>query len=228
VEGNPVNLVDPTGMSPECIAVAGSADYIKCERIIRGFDPRSGPSLMELALLDLGDDCIAIQFSSFLGYMKLPPPSKYDYEDYSLWFHYLLNEKSIREGKGRVSIGLATAIIASREANVGSLYDKISRPIANAMVLKGRARGIYVAIGSRQLVIENVASSILFMRNILLPERNSAFCESGAGAGHCYDNFEKMIAAYMPLKLEYQDMPGIVADAFRDNPSAPVDPQQCS
>ena len=225
VEGNPVNLTDPTGMSPECAAVAGSADYIKCERIIRGFDPRSGPSLMELALLDLGDDCIAIRFSSFLGYMKLPPPSDDDYEDYGLWFHYLLNEKSIREGKGRVSIGMATAIIASREANVDSLYDTIKRPIANAMILKGRARGIYVAIGSRQLVIENVESSILFMGGIVLSSRNWYFCNNGAGAGHCYDSFEALIKAYTPLELARADMPGIVADAFRDNPSAPSDPE---
>jgi hypothetical protein len=217
-------------MSPECFAVAGSDDYLKCERIIRGFNPRSGPSVTELdlfeelELLDFGENCITKQFSSLLGYMDLTSPSRRDYEDYGYWFHYLLNQKSIMEGKGKVSIEMALAIVASNEANVESLYSKVSQPIANAMILKGRARGMYLAMGSRQATIGNVTSSILFMGQLAISNRNWYFCNRGAGVGNCYDSFEQLIDAYNPLTLEYQDMPGKIAFAFAAYPSKPSNP----
>jgi RHS repeat-associated protein len=222
--GNPVTWVDPTGMSPECVSVMGGGhnDYIKCERIIRGFDPDKGPSLAELRLDDQ-DKCIGSQFLA--AYRTMRSPSTDDYEAYGYWFHYLLNEKSIRTGHGKVSIDKALAILASNEANVDSLYDQISRPIANALIIKGRARGMYLALGSRQDTIKNVEQSIIFMRQVAIPERNWAFCNSGNGVSHCH-SFEQIIQAYKPLVLQHGpvDMLNKVADAIRMNPSAPSNP----
>ena len=215
---NPINLSDSTGMSPECAEVRGSGDYIKCERIIRGYNPDSGPSLTEL-WLDDHDKCIGSQFLA--AYRNLPLPGSNE-ESWGYWFHYLLNEQSRRTRGYGVSLDKAIAIALSGESNVGSfLYSKVKEPMARAMIIKGRARGMYVALGSRQMVKDFLTRILFFNGQFSITERNKRYCES-EGTGHC-NYFADFIQTYTTPVLN-QDMLTVVEAAFRKNSTTPSDP----
>jgi hypothetical protein len=170
--GNPIMRSDPTGMRPSdpedaanrrlrghCKGLFGK-DREYCEKLIRGLNPRNDMSLAEVYAYDgVGDPCI-------MKDKRFTIPGNNagtKYEDYGLWFHYLLNERSKYRGHDPLSISTVIAYALSAEADVQSLYSTIMPYMARAMVGKGRMLGsMYSAIGSRQVVMDDLNKFIFF------------------------------------------------------------------
>ncbi len=173
VEGNPINLVDPTGMHPGphsqyCNPLLGT-DRLHCERIIRGIDPYANITRQEMILYDMcslagGDECcLDYTFPPLYEVLRIPGHNVVTkYQDYGFWFHYLLNEKSLRSGKGHVSISQAIAYALSAEASVPDNYDNYMPIMVRAMVNKGQQWGVYTALGGRQVVMTDLNPFIFF------------------------------------------------------------------
>lgn|GEM_PF-4407532 len=175
--GNPIAWTDPTGMSPECDVIAGSAgdSYLKCEKIIRDIDPRNDWTLNKVLTYDLfkipdknsGDDCLPSLF------WELPIPFSYKdidaSETYGFWFHFLLNNTRGGWNSGGRSpttfLAVAALAVSNELGHAEGLRNQIMGMAVEAFVRKGWTGGFYRMIGSRQVVREAVDTAILFPRN---------------------------------------------------------------
>jgi hypothetical protein len=168
--GNPINLSDPTGMRPEdrgyCDSIAGNRDQVKCEQIVRGIDPikNSNWTMSTIALWDAMDLTPACPL-----YMTLPVPAGGDRSlDYGLWFHYMLNAKA---GKP-VKISTVIAYALAAEAGVPSIYSAVMPKMVQAMAVKSQLRGVYTALGSRQVVMKDIDPFLFKNGSVNIWERN--------------------------------------------------------
>lgn len=177
VEGNPINLVDPSGMRPKqpqsklskyCYPLLGK-DYSDCLKILAGIDPESPVSGIELFLYNISgycpDDPLYVDLPHSLG-LKTS-------KAYGWWWHYLLDQSSggwKRSGESHVYIKdvIARALlpelsiysntnytIDGKKYNVGAL-------VAEAFARKSHETeiGFYGMLGGRQSVMKRVDNAI--------------------------------------------------------------------
>ncbi len=165
VYGNPINLSDPTGMSPKdrgyCDSIAGNIDQVRCEQIVRGIDPVKYP-YWTMSTIDLWD---AMDYTPACPlYMTLPMPTGADKsQNYGYWFHYMLDKApGLWNGGGtrHVKFSDVAAYAISNELGSSSIRSDIMPMAIQAFVRKGWAQGFYKMIGSRQIVRNAVDDAI--------------------------------------------------------------------
>jgi hypothetical protein len=163
--GNPINLSDPTGMSPECDSIAGDThdSQLKCEKIIRGLDPENIMTFGDLEAFDASGatpDCPL--------YMVLDMPGGHDSgdmsEDYGFWFHYML-EKTPNwwnmGGRAHTSFAVAAGFGITREAGIDSNRAGLLPILAEIFTRKSWAEGFYHMLGSRSTIRATVDSALI-------------------------------------------------------------------
>ncbi len=163
VEGNPINLSDPTGMRPGedhykyCEYLTGE-DWKYCNRIVRGFDPADETITDYLwKIYDFGNCQNLETLDKFL------PHSVYrgTWKEYGWWWHYLLDETPgwwNNEGKSHIYFRDVVAFALGVELSIKGSDAVLIGYAAGAFATKASApdQGFYRFIGSRQSVFERV------------------------------------------------------------------------
>jgi len=166
VEGNPINLLDPTGMKPQvsenwkyCSGLSGS-DWKYCSNIIRGLHPETTMTAADYFLFDEYGPCYLSNLEERL------PHSVYfgTWKEYGWWWHYLLDLTPgwwNDNGKGHIYFkDVLTFALAAELSTAIDTFPDIVGYAAGAFANKGRNDGFYKMIGSRQSVYWRVNNAV--------------------------------------------------------------------
>ncbi len=174
VEGNPINLTDPTGMHPGyhsqyCDPLIGS-DRLACEKIVRGISPHAHVTPSQLRYYDActmgyGNNCDCEDINLILRIHKLASGSlhkKLEHRlssdmanEYGWWWYYLLNSAPgfwNNQGKGHTAFSIALAFALGAELGNDDQYEGLGNMMAEASARKGWGEGFFRLIGGRQSV----------------------------------------------------------------------------
>jgi RHS repeat-associated protein len=189
VNGNPINLTDPTGNHPGnhsiyCNPLTG-VDRLYCERIVRGISPTANVSMVEMSVLDAcsfaynTEECFCLEnispgrMSELENLSSIPlhaslPHSVYSgtWKQYGWWWHYLLDRTPgwwNNYGEDHIMFSDVIAFALGVELSTMAKSDEnadIWRYAAAAFATKGSSDGFYKMIGSRQSVFMRVNTAL--------------------------------------------------------------------
>ena len=164
VEGNPVNLVDPTGMKPKeslfkyCTPLT-SKDYQYCNNIVRGLNPNTPMYWVHIFdQFNEGEDCDISNLRESLPHsIGLNTPVANGW-----WFHYLLEVTPGWWNKGgQDHVYFSDVIAIAIGAEMAQIRDyRFGMLMAQGFATKGWQQGMYYTLGGKQSVTERVNAAL--------------------------------------------------------------------
>ena len=167
VEGNPVNLVNPTGMKPGdskyCVPLSG-IDRQYCNNIVRGLNPELKLTEAQYRWFDWltwSNDC-----DSLPNLDDRLPHSLYrgTYKKFGWWWYFLLDRTPgwwNENGEGHIYFkDVLNFALAAELSTTEENFPEAAGYFAGAFSNKGRSEGFYYMIGSRQSVFMRVNNAV--------------------------------------------------------------------
>jgi len=162
VEGNPVNLLDPTGMKPGdskyCLPLSGK-DSQYCNNIVRGINPEQLMTAGDYIVFDQLDSCYTLPLQDVLPH--------YINQNTAIangwWFHYLVDKAPgwwNNNGKDHAYFSDVIGFAIGAEMGPSFRDYEYGFLLARGFANKGWKEGMYRMLGGRQSATGRVNTAI--------------------------------------------------------------------